>query len=322
VLEHSRDAGQEGGVNSRRVAAIDFGTNTARLLVADRYSDGSFDHVRIEREIVRMGGGFSREDGLSADAIQRGIRCLTRFARILKEYGVLQPRAVATSAVRDAANKNAFVDLIYRQTGIALSVIDGEQEGGLTLLGVTSGLDCRHDNLMVFDVGGGSTEYTLAHTGKATFIRSLPLGVVRLTEGKVSPVEMSEKIVRELDLLTREISLSKTAAPDGCTVLVGTAGTVTTLAAISMKMSTYDYRKVHNSILSIDEIRRIYSQLLPLSLEERVDIPGLEKGREDLIIAGMLITLHTMEHFGFTTLKVSDYGLLEGLIVAEDLPGY
>jgi exopolyphosphatase/guanosine-5'-triphosphate,3'-diphosphate pyrophosphatase len=308
-------------VSSRRVAAIDFGTNTARLLVADRNPDGSFEHVRIEREIVRMGGGFSREEGLSADAIQRGSDCLARFAVILEDYGITNPRAAATSAVRDAANGRAFTDLIYRQTGIALAVIDGEQEGALTLAGVRAGLDCRPDSLMVFDVGGGSTEYTLAHAGKAAFIRSLPLGVVRLTEGKVSTAEISEKIVRELDRLTGEMALSKVAAPDGRTVLVGTAGTATTLAAISMRMATYDYRRVHNSILSIDEIRRIYTLLLPLSLEERLAIPGLEKGREDLIIAGILITLHTMERFGFTTFKVSDYGLLEGLIVAGELPG-
>jgi len=308
-------------VSSRRVAAIDFGTNTARLLVADRNPDGSFDPVRIEREIVRMGGGFSREEGLSAEAIQRGSDCLARFAGILDGYGVTDLRAAATSAVRDAANGRAFVDLIHRQTGIALAVIDGEQEGALTLAGVRAGLDCRPDSLMVFDVGGGSTEYTLADAGKAAFIRSLPLGVVRLTEGKVSTAEMSEKIVRELDRLTGEMALSKVAAPDGRTVLVGTAGTATTLAAISMRMATYDYRRVHNSILSIDEIRRIYTLLLPLSLEERLAIPGLEKGREDLIIAGILITLHTMERFGFTTFKVSDYGLLEGLIVADELPG-
>ena len=308
-------------MSSRRVAAIDFGTNTARLLVADRSPDGSFDPVRIEREIVRMGGGFSREEGLSADAIQRGSDCLARFAGILDGYGVTNPRAAATSAVRDAANGRAFVDLIYRQTGIALAVIDGEQEGALTLTGVIAGLDCRPDSLMVFDVGGGSTEYSLAHAGKAAFIRSLPLGVVRLTEGKVSTAEMSEKIVRELDLLTDEMALSKVAAPDERTMLVGTAGTATTLAAISMRMTTYDYRRVHNSILSIDEIRRIYTLLLPLSLEERLAIPGLEKGREDLIIAGILITLHTMERFGFTTFKVSDYGLLEGLIVADEPPG-
>jgi exopolyphosphatase/guanosine-5'-triphosphate,3'-diphosphate pyrophosphatase len=309
-------------MSSTRVAVIDFGTNTARLLVADRRPDASFELVRIEREIVRMGGGFSKAEGLSADAIQRGSCCLERFAGIIESYGITNPRAVATSAVRDAGNGGAFVELIHRQTGIELKVIDGEREGALTLAGVIAGLDCRPDNLMVFDVGGGSTEYTLTDTGRAPFIRSLPLGVVRLTEGKVSPAEMSEKISRELDLLTREMAVSHVAAPDGHTVLVGTAGTATTLAAINMKLTTYDYRKVQNSLLSLAEIRRIYELLLPLSLEERLEVPGLEKGREDLIIAGILITLQTMERFGFTTFKVSDYGLLEGLVVADELAGF
>ncbi len=306
-------------MSTRRVASIDFGTNTARLLVADLHEDGSFDQVRIEREIVRMGGGFSRETGLSDEAMQRGSLCLGRFAGVLAEYGVTDPRAVATSAVRDARNGPEFMDRMYRQTGIALKVIDGEQEGALTLAGVMAGLDCRPEQLMVFDVGGGSTEYMVAQAGRAEFIRSLPLGVVRLTEGKVSPAEMSAKIDRELDLLAREMAGAQVAACDGHTLLVGTAGTATTLAAVSLRMATYDYRRVQNSVLSIEEVRRIYSLLLPLSLEERVRVPGLEKGREDLIIAGILITLHSMERLGFTTFKVSDYGLLEGLIVADGL---
>ncbi|MBK5275444.1 MAG: exopolyphosphatase [Desulfuromonadales bacterium] len=304
----------------RRVAAIDFGTNTARLLVADRHPNGSFEYVRIEREIVRMGGGFDRVTGLSAEAIQRGSSCLGRFAEIMESYGVSNPRAVATSAIRDAANGREFVEAIQRQTGIRLAVIDGHQEGALTLAGVIAGLAERRDNLMVFDVGGGSTEYTLSHGGSAEFIKSLPLGVVRLTEGKGTPAEMSEKICRELDQLTRDITRSNSAVTPENTVLIGTAGTATTLAAISQQMATYDYRKVHSSVLGIDEIRRIYSLLLPLSLEERVAIPGLEKGREDLIIAGTLITLHTMERFGFNRFTVSDFGLLEGLIVVDELP--
>jgi exopolyphosphatase / guanosine-5'-triphosphate,3'-diphosphate pyrophosphatase len=305
-------------MSSRRLAAIDFGTNTARLLVADKHPDGSFEHVRIEREIVRMGGGFSREHGLSADAIQRGSRCLGRFSGILKSYGISCPRAVATSAVRDAVNGMDFIEAMRSQTGITLRVIDGELEGALTLAGVIAGLDRQHDDLMVFDVGGGSTEYTLAHKGKADFIKSLPLGVVRLTEGKTGPAEMRVKINKELELLVSDIELSNHSVRAENTVLVGTAGTATTLAAISMKMASYDYRKVNNSLLTLDEIRRIYSLLLPLSLGERVAIPGLEKGRKDLIIAGILITIHTMERFGFTSLKVSDYGLLEGLIVTDD----
>lgn len=308
-------------MSSRRVAAIDFGTNTARLLVAERYDDGRFEPVRIEREIVRMGGGFDREQGLSAGAIQRGTACLARFAGILNDCGVSDVRAVATSAVRDAANGKDFIASACRLTGISLRVVDGEQEGNLTLAGVTAGIDARPKNLMVFDVGGGSTEYILSCDGRAEFIRSLPLGVVRLTEGKASPAEMSDKIERELDLLVLDLDRSGTARPPEGTLLVGTAGTATTLAALSMRMASYDYRRVHNSVLSIDEIRRIYSLLLPLSLEERLAQPGLEKGREDLIIAGILITVHTMERFGFREFKVSDYGLLEGLVVVDELPG-
>lgn len=305
---------------SQRCASIDFGTNTARLLIADRHSDGRFEHVRIEREIVRMGGGFCREIGLSHEAIQRGMDCLTRFSDILKQYGLVSSRAVATSAIRDAANGSDFVERVRRQTGIDLIVIDGEREGELTLSGVIAGLDTPCDDLLVFDVGGGSTEYTLAHGGKAEYIRSLPLGVVRLTEGKAGTDDMSAKIRKELGLLGQDLERSGLAVNSGSRVLVGTAGTATTLAAISLKMEDYDYRKVNNTVLKVEEIERIYSMLQPMSLEERVEVPGLEKGREDLIIAGTLITLQTMRMFGFSSLHVSDYGLLEGLIVTDPFP--
>ena len=299
------------------MAAIDFGTNTARLLVAERNSDGTFGHLRIEREIVRMGGGFSKESGLSTGAMERGSNCLTRFSEILKGYDVSTVRAVATSAVRDAVNGSDFIASIAQQTGIHLTVIDGVQEGALTLAGVMAGLDCVHDNLMVFDVGGGSTEYTLACGGHPAFIKSLPMGVVRLTEGKITPEEITKKISKELDLLAANLTSAGRSEILKDSVLVGTAGTATTLAAINMKMVDYDYRKVNNYRLSLNDIKAMYAELLPLSPEKRIAIPGLEKGREDLIIAGCLITIHTMERFEFSAMKVSDYGLLEGLIVEE-----
>lgn len=300
---------------SDRIAAIDFGTNTARLLVADRTTDGGFVLIHIEREVVRMGGGFTREQGLSRDAMARGLSCLSRFAAIMREHGVIQLRAVATSAVRDAINGQTFVEQVRQETGISLSIIDGDTEGALTLAGVLAGLDQEYDKILLFDIGGGSTEYTLAQRGQVRFIRSLPLGVVRLTEGKVTPEAMHEKISRELNALGREMELTGFPVSNGMP-LIGTAGTATTIAAISMEMQDYDYRKVNNAIISKTKIIEIYERLLPLSHEERLKIPGLEKGREDLIIAGLLITLHTMEMFGIDTLKVSDYGLLEGLIVS------
>ena len=299
-----------------RFAAIDFGTNTARLLIADRNADGSFTHIRLEREIVRMGGGFTREHGLSRDALERGISCLSRFSSIMREQDVIQVRAVATSAVRDAANGHAFVEHVRQVTGIKLSIVDGITEGALTLAGVLAGLDKKYTEIFLFDVGGGSTEYTLAQEGQVKFIRSLPLGVVRLTEGKVTTEAMQEKIGRELDILCRQMELTGFRINNDIP-LIGTAGTATTLAAISMKMTDYDYRKVNNATVSQTVIKEIYDRLLPLSFEERLRIPGLEKGREDLIVAGLLITMNTMEKFGIDTLKVSDYGLLEGLIVSD-----
>ena len=303
---------------NRRLAVIDFGTNTARLLIADRVEGGTFQYVHLQREVVRMGGGFTREKGLSAEAMQRGLSCLTRFAAVIREYNVPIVRAVATSAVRDAINGAAFVEQIQRKTGIELMVIDGVNEGNLTLAGVLAGLDRRYEEILVLDIGGGSTEYTLAHSGRAVFVRSLPLGVVRLTEGKGSLEAMELKIRKELDALCRDMEQSEYRfRPD--TPLIGTAGTATTLAAISMGMEDYDYRKVNNSTISKNEVSAILKRLLPLTPMERLDVPGLEKGREDLIISGILIVQRTMELFGMEIMKVSDYGLLEGLIVGGEI---
>jgi exopolyphosphatase/guanosine-5'-triphosphate,3'-diphosphate pyrophosphatase len=300
-----------------RVAVIDFGTNTARLLIADRVAAGEFRHVYLQREVVRMGGGFSKSEGLSPEAMVRGLSCLTRFSERIREHQVSSVRAVATSAVRDARNGAAFVESVHRQTGIELAVIDGVSEGSLTLAGVLAGLDRQYDEILVVDIGGGSTEYTVARSGQADYVRSLPLGVVRLTEGKGNIAAMERKIRKELAALRHDMEEADYHILGG-TPLIGTAGTATTLAAISMEMVDYDYRKVNNAIISRDEITAIFERLLPLTPAERLEVPGLEKGREDLIISGMLIILQTMELFDMEEMKVSDYGLLEGLVVSVD----
>ena len=301
---------------SRRIAAIDFGTNTARLLIADLFDDGQFEQVALKRTIVRLGGGFSRENGLAADAMQRARTCLHQFAETIRQHGADTVRAVATSAVRDAVNGPAFVEQMALETGIRLGVIDGLTEGRVTLTGVLAGLDQQPEQVLMFDVGGGSTEYTVARGACPLFVHSLPLGVVRLTEGKPDPAAMADKIGRELDSLQQQMEQAQIVLCPH-TLLVGTAGTATTLAAISQEMTAYDYRKVNNCLLEQREIQRIYNLLLPLSPHQRLSIAGLEKGREDLIIAGSLITLLTLQRFGFSSMKVSDYGLLEGLVLSD-----
>ncbi|HBA73302.1 MAG: exopolyphosphatase [Geobacteraceae bacterium GWC2_55_20] len=298
-----------------KCAAIDFGTNTARLLIGERINR-KLSTLRVEREIVRLGGGFSDDMGLSEEAQKRGLNCLKKFAGIIREYGVEQIRASATSAVRDAVNGATFVEHVFRETGIRLNVIGGDLEGRLTLEGVISGLDVIHEKMVVLDVGGGSTELTVAENGIPQFVRSIPLGVVRLTEGFTTFQSMNQRIVTVLNQLETEMSAAGICGQPG-SELVATAGTATTLAAIQMEMTDYDYRRVNNFLISRAEIEAIYQRLLPLSPSERISIPGLEKGREDLIMAGILITGHVMDRFGFGRLKVSDYGLLEGLAISD-----
>ncbi|MBT0666402.1 exopolyphosphatase [Geobacter pelophilus] len=300
---------------SELCAAIDLGTNTARLLIGTCH-DGIIDQKFIMRRITRLGGGFSAEIGISTDARNRSLLVMKDFSEKLEEYDIKRLRAVATSAVRDAANGARFCAEVFEETGIQLEVIDGHTEGVLTLNGVFAGLDNVPEQVLVFDVGGGSTEYTLAKGGKPCFSRSLPLGVVRLTEGKQDIPAMSDKIDRELAALMAELQEHGLLGMAKSSITVGTAGTATTLAAISMQMADYDYRKVNNYCLSLKEIESIFAKLLPMTPAERLMVTGMEKGREDLIIAGTLLTIKTLACFGSTMLKVSDFGLLEGALLS------
>lgn len=295
-------------------AAIDFGTNTARLLIAERSPAGIIP-VCVEREIVRLGGGFSDERGLSREARERGLACLRRFSGIISAYGVAQIRASATSAVRDAVNGRQFVDEVFRETGIHLVTIDGDEEARLTLKGVLSGLDSHSDMLAVLDVGGGSTEFTVSVHGTPVFIRSMPIGVVRLTEGFRTSNEMAGRVRFVVDQLEKELAAAGIVMPEHAE-LVGTAGTATTIAAIKLEMDDYDYRKVNNFTVDRGDISAIFQRLLPLTPRERLAVKGLEKGREDLIVAGLVIISAVMDRFGFDRLKVIDFGLLEGLALS------
>jgi exopolyphosphatase/guanosine-5'-triphosphate,3'-diphosphate pyrophosphatase len=296
-------------------AAIDLGTNTARLLIGKKSGRGGVIRLALEQRITRLGGGFTRQAGISPEAATRAASALNEFAGDIRSFGVKRVHAVATSAVRDAVNGKQFCDDIVKKTGITLQVIDGRREALLTLRGVLSGIDDAPRHLLVFDVGGGSTEYTIADGATPLLSMSLPLGVVRLTEGKKTCEAMTDKIIRELAKLGSRMERDGLSHLLDTATLIGTAGTVTTLAAISLRMSVYDYRRVNNYSLTLDEIRSILATLLPLTPAERLRIPGMGKGREDLIIAGMLIIVNTMEMFGFDHLKVSDFGLLEGILL-------
>lgn len=298
-----------------RIASIDIGTNTVRLLIARENPDG-IEPLLVQRVVTRLGGGFTPATGISPEAWERTGAALASFAEELRRQPVSRLRAVATSAVREAVNGPAFCRDILERTGIELEVIGGDEEALLTLRGVLHGIGTREGNFLVFDIGGGSTEYVVAADGVPLFARSLLLGVVRLTEttgGDLASIRRTTAdALRELHSGIR----AKGALPDpAASVLVATAGTATTLAAIDLGMADYDYRKVNGHVMSRKTIEGIFSRLLPLTPRDRLAIPGLEAGREDLIIAGTAIVLETMEIFGYSSMKVSDAGLLEGVAV-------
>ena len=297
-----------------RYASIDLGTNTVRLLIAT-VASGRLEPLLVTRRITRLGGGFTREAGLSPEARQRTMAALVEFAADLERHEAPRLRAVATSAVREAVNGADFCAEVLARTGIKLEVISGEEEGLLTLHGMRAGLGDPEGTLLVFDVGGGSTEYTVADGGAPRFTLSLPLGVVRLTEGKDDPAAMADKVDRELARLADAMADAGVAVDSSRTLLAGTAGTATTLAAIDLGMTDYDYRKVNGHWLSRHTVAAILEKLSGLAPSERLAVPGMEPGREDLIIAGTLITLKTIDLFGFGGMKVSDFGLLEGVLL-------
>jgi exopolyphosphatase / guanosine-5'-triphosphate,3'-diphosphate pyrophosphatase len=299
-----------------RIASIDIGTNTLRILVGEA-KDKELKKLYIDRVITRLGGGFNKEGRIPEDVASRALRVLRRFADVLKIYQVQKIRAVATSIVRESINGYEFLERVQSETGIRAEAISGEEEARLTVRGVLKSVSVNSEYSMIFDVGGGSTEYVLVERGKIVGVRSTNLGVVHLTERFLksdipSKSDISVISVEIRDVLSSELSWIPKVSNNKLT-LIGTAGTPTTLAAIELGLGKYDPDLVNGFVLKKDAVLKIFNTLIRISAEERLRIRGLEKGREDVIIPGALIVLKTMEGFSKDEILVSDGGLLEGV---------
>ena len=299
-------------------ASIDVGTNTVRLLIA-QVRDGKIEaHLRFRR-ITRLGGGFSAQGGLSPASVERTLDALKEIASILKEQDLSQVRAAATAVVRSAPDGRAFVEKVRLETGIDLEVIDGFREAQLSAGGVLTALSPIPRSCLIMDIGGGSTEFLLYGGEKVFFSRSYPLGVVSLCENQPSPGEQQHRIDEVVALFLRHLLEAGVdgAALDPTAPLVGTAGTVTTLAALKLGLTEYDPFKVNNLVLTAEELERMLHFLTPLSTREREALSGMEKGRGDLIVPGLRIVLSVLKATGRDRMVVSDAGLLEGLILDD-----
>lgn len=312
---------------AKSLASIDIGTNTFRLLISDLNNEGELHQKVIRREITRLGGGFTATGGLTEDSMSRGFATLSAFSELLKEHKVDEVRAVATSVVREAPNGREFVRRVKEKTGLDVEVIDGDEEALLALKGVLSCITVKTSDALVFDIGGGSTEYILSSLGSPVYSESLKLGVVHAAETflhsdptKEEEIEkVSDHVVGILKPFLNNLvqkGLKKMLPPENKDVtLIGTAGTITTLAAMDQGLESYDPSRINNYVLTHDRVKRLLNDIYPLALSERRRLLSLEVGREDLIVAGTVIVLKTMEVFGFREMMVSDGGLLEGVLI-------
>lgn len=314
-----------------RYASIDIGTNTLRLLVAE--SDGKrLTPIVYRRTITRLGGGYKPSGGIDAASAERTLVALEAFKSIIDECGVNVTLAFATSVVRRAVNRDWFKDEVFRRTGIEVTVISGDEEARLSLLGVLSVIEDPGKRAFVMDIGGGSTEFISSAAGGIEGAWSMEMGVVHLTEKFLlnDPPSRDGLASIETEVMTVLRDLKGRMVRDGvvpanCSgskgaLLIGTAGTITTLAAIDQDLAAYDKAKINNYTLGRSAIERIYGRLIGMTLRQRQEFLSLERGREDLIIPGTLITLLVMEFFGFDEIKVSDAGLLEGIILGRARP--
>lgn len=299
------------------LAAIDIGTNTVRLLLG-RAVDDRVEPITYHRIITRLGGSFSPRDGLAPPAMARTLAALEKIADLVGDVPAGQLRAVGTEALRRAPNAPQFLDEVRSRTGLAVEIIHGEEEARLSARGVLAALVPCPETCLIFDIGGGSTEFILWGDGRLLFQRSYPLGVVSLCERSPEPKAQLIRIAAILARLQEDLEttgLRNRVASSACP-LVGTAGTVTTLAAMQLSMTTYDWRRVNNLQLSQRTLARMSDRLQGLSPVEREELPGMEKGRGDLILPGLRIVLALLDTLDRKRITVSDFGLLEGVLLS------
>ncbi len=309
-----------------RLAAVDMGTNSTRLLVADG-AGVSAPLTTVERHmhITRLGQGVNATRRLHPDAVERTLAVLRKYRDVMDAAGVDGVRATATSAARDAANRDDLLGPASEILGAPVELLSGDEEGRLTFLGATTGLDAPAPHLVV-DIGGGSTEFIVgngADTGGAPEVlgvMSVDVGCVRLTEAWLhsdppAPEELSQAISvvqAYLDDVDRELPAAGVAR-----TLIGTAGTVTTVAAVEIGLAEWDRDVIHHFRLRREAAEDVFRTLATEPAADRRHNPGLEPARVDVIVGGAAVLVAVMRHWGFEEMIVSEADILDGLVRSQ-----
>ncbi|TYP86243.1 Ppx/GppA phosphatase family protein [Blastococcus xanthinilyticus] len=307
-----------------RVAAIDCGTNSIRLLVADVPASGGHADLLRRMEVVRLGQGVDATGRLAPEAIERTRLVLAEYAAQARELGAADVRMVATSATRDAANRADFEQMVQATLGRTPDVVTGREEAELSFLGATGSVDAAaaahglqppRAPYLVVDIGGGSTEFVLGDADGVRAARSVDIGCVRLTERHLrddpptaDQVGRAERDIRAaLADVAAEVPVGRAAS------LVGLAGSVTTVAALALGLPGYDSTAIHGSRIPVGDVRRVSADLLAATRARRAAEPVMHPGRVDVIGAGALILRVLMDEFGLAEVTVSEHDILDGI---------
>jgi exopolyphosphatase / guanosine-5'-triphosphate,3'-diphosphate pyrophosphatase len=307
-----------------RVAAIDCGTNSIRLLIADVPVEGAHTDLLRRMEVVRLGQGVDATGRLAPEAIERTRLVLAGYVAQARELGAQRIRMVATSATRDAANRADFEAMVTATLGQLPDVVTGVEEAELSYLGATASLSAAaaahgteppRPPFLVVDIGGGSTEFVLGDAGGVRAARSVDVGCVRLTERHLrsdppppDEVQAAEADIRAaLELVAADVPVGEAAT------LVGLAGSVTTVAALALGLPAYDADAIHGSRIPVAAVRSVAAGLLTASREKRAAYPVMHPGRVDVIGAGALVLRVVMDAFDLEEVVVSEHDILDGI---------
>ena len=296
-----------------RVAAIDCGTNSIRLLIAD-ITDGNFKEVLRTMEIVRLGQGVDQNKSFHPDAIARTLSAVEKFAQLIASKGVEKIRFCATSATRDASNRELFTNGVKKILGVEVEVIPGEQEAALSFIGATKELSQSDGPFLVVDIGGGSTEFVFG-SEKVDFAKSVDIGCVRMSERHLNlqPPTMAQIAEAIIDIDLAITQAAKAVPISQAKSLVAVAGTATTVAAAALKLAEYDRYLIHLSRISAPSVHQVAAMFQSMNKDQIAALGYMHPGRVDVITAGALVLSRIMAATGASEFIASESDILDGI---------
>ncbi|MCG3119469.1 MAG: Exopolyphosphatase 2 [bacterium] len=312
-------------MTTKRFACLDLGTNTFLLLIAEVGAD-RVEPILDKETIVRLGKGVDAAGNLSASAMQRGIDCLQAYVALARQHGAEKIFAVGTSALRDAANRNEFIHAALAQAGVRIEIISGEKEARLAFAGALSNKTSLPGPIAVMDIGGGSTEVVVGEPNPLLSVLDTPL---QARSADIGSVRLTERCIQNDPALPEEVmcirqqteAVMRATWPPGdlanVKTLIGTAGTITTLAAMAQRMQVYDPARIEGYTLTRQELGEIIITLRQRTLAERRQLPGLSPARADVILAGAIILETFLDLFTFPELLISERGLRYGVLMEQ-----